>query len=335
MNAPFHFVDAHLHLWDLQQIRHPWLEPPFSDHGINGNVAAIADNYLLDDYLRDSKGWNMAGIVHVEAGADPVQALDETRWLEQHLNRCGLAFALVGFAALDAPDVETQLAAQCEFPHVRGIRQIVNWHQNPEWTYTPADLLQSPAWRHGFSCLRKYGLSFDLQLYPGQMAQAAKLAAQYPDIPIIINHAGMPVERGHDGVKTWKHGMRLLAAQPNISVKLSGFGLIDRQWTIDSIRALVLDSIDIFGVQRCMFASDFPTDKLRADFNRILLAYAEITSDFSDGERDQLFAANAARIYRMEMNPAQSRYPQKALIRPSGTFSRREKGESITRGITS
>jgi len=301
MDTPFHFVDAHIHLWNLRRIRHPWLEPPFSDNGVNGNVAAIAGDYRLDDYLDDAKGWNVAGIVHVEAGADPLQALDETRWLEQHLGECETPFALVAFAALDAPDIEAQLDAQCQFPHVRGIRQIVNWHANPDWTYTPADLLQRPAWIYGFSCLRKYGLSFDLQLYPGQMLGAAKIAAQYPDIPLIINHAGMPLERSQEGIDAWKHGMRLLSEHANVSVKLSGFGLVERQWTTDSIRRCVLDTIDLFGVKRCMFASDFPTDKLHADFERILSAYLELTSGFSKGERDLLFAANAARIYRMEM----------------------------------
>jgi len=301
---PIHrLIDAHIHLWELRRVRHPWLEPPFSDARINGNVESIARDYRLDDYLHDGRGWNMAGIVHVEAGADPVQALDETCWLEQHLSGRGLPFALVAFAALDAPDVDAQLQAQCQFPHVRGIRQIVNWHQNPEWTYTQVDMLQKPAWQRGFACLQTYGLSFDMQLYPGQMAQAAKLAAQHPNISIVINHAGMPVERGQQGIQAWKHGMRLLAAQPNVSVKLSGFGLIDRHWTSQSIRPLVLDSIEMFGVQRCMFASDFPTDKLHADFGSILSAYMEITSGFSDDERDQLFASNAARIYRMEIGP--------------------------------
>jgi len=300
MDASFHFVDAHIHLWDLQRIRHPWLEPPFSDNGINGNVAAIAGNYRLDDYLDDAKGWNVTGIVHVEAGADPSQALEETRWLEQHLGECEIPFALVAFAALDAPDVEAQLEAQCQFPHVRGIRQIVNWHESPQWTYTPADLLHNPAWRRGFSCLQQYGLSFDLQLYPGQMADAATLAAQHPEIAIIINHAGMPLDRSQEGIDAWKRGMRLLSEQANVSVKLSGFGLVERQWTTGSIRRFVLDTIDLFGVKRCMFASDFPTDKLHADFERILSAYLELTSAFSQYERDLLFAANAARIYRME-----------------------------------
>jgi len=108
MIAPFRFIDAHMHLWNLQRIRYPWLEPPFSDEGINGDVSAIANTYRLDDYLKDADGCTPVGIVHVEAGAVPAQALDETCWLEQHLAGRGLPFALVAFAALDAPDVDAQ-----------------------------------------------------------------------------------------------------------------------------------------------------------------------------------------------------------------------------------
>ena len=68
------FIDAHVHLWDLARIRYAWLSPPFSDEGPNGNVAAIASTYLLDDYLREAAEWNVVGMVHVEAGASPAQA---------------------------------------------------------------------------------------------------------------------------------------------------------------------------------------------------------------------------------------------------------------------
>ena len=125
------FVDAHVHLWDLSHIRYPWLAPPFNDDGPNGSVEPIAHNYLLDDYLADAKGWDVRGIVHVDAGADPAASLKETRWLEDITARCGMPNAIIAFAALDDPGVESLLEAQAACPHVRGIRHIVNWHKDP------------------------------------------------------------------------------------------------------------------------------------------------------------------------------------------------------------
>src|SRR6478735_3871810 len=113
------FIDAHVHLWDLARIRYAWLTPPFSDDGPNGNVERIASTYLLDDYLREAADWNVVGMVHVEAGADPAQALDETGWLQRTADELGMPNAIVAFAALDDPAVEPLLAAHAAHPNAR------------------------------------------------------------------------------------------------------------------------------------------------------------------------------------------------------------------------
>jgi len=293
------FVDAHIHLWDLERIRYPWLTPPFDDNGPNGSVEAIARNYLLDDYLADAKAWNVVGAVHVDAGAEGASALDETRWLQALSDERGLPSGLVAFAALDAPDVEGLLEAHAAHRSVRGVRHIVNWHADPRRTYTPRDVTGDPAWRAGFSLLSKYGLSFDLQCYPGQMLGLVDLFAGHPDTPVMINHAGMPV----DADKTeWREGMKALAALPHVSTKLSGFGFVHRQWTEEQIRPLILEAIEIFGTDRCMFASDVPTDKLFGSLDRHLTAYAAITAGFSENERRDLFGRNANRLYRLGLD---------------------------------
>ena len=289
------FVDAHIHLWKLDGLRYPWLTPPFADDGPNGSVEAIARDYLPADYLKDASGYNVIKAVHIDAGAHSDDAVAETRWL-QSLSDTGLPTAIVAFAALNAPDVESLLAAHVESPAVRGIRHILNWHANPKRTYTPANLLDDPAFARGYALLGKYGLSFDLQIYPGQMAQGVALAARHPDIPVILNHMGMPVD---GDLSVWRAGMKQLVALPHVAVKISGMGFIDRQWTDAAMRPLVLETIDIFGAERCLFASDFPTDKLFNTYGRALDFYADLTRDFSDGERDDLFAANAERIYKI------------------------------------
>lgn len=299
MVRPTRFVDAHVHLWDLAKIAHPWLMPPFSDDGVMGSVEPIASDYLLDDYLDDAKGWNVTGMVHVDAGAAPEAALDESAWLQAIADERGMPQAIVAFAALDAPDAADILQQQAAFANVRGIRHIANWHDDPGKSYTPRNLLEDEDWQRGYALLAKFGLSFDLQIYPSQMKAAAALAARYPDIPVILNHAGMPIEPGEDGFAEWREGMAALAALPHVSTKISGFGIVDHGWTVDSIRPYVLTAIDLFGSDRAMFASDFPTDKLFGSFDMHLVAYATIIADFSAEERDALFAANAERIYRI------------------------------------
>ncbi|WP_448664050.1 amidohydrolase family protein [Sphingomonas sp. CJ20] len=293
------FVDAHVHLWDLSHLRYPWLTPPFAEDGPNGSVAAIASDYGLDDYLADAGAWDVRGIVHIDAGAHPDDALAETEWLQAMADRRGLPSGIVAFAALESPTLEPLLAAHATHSRVRGIRHIVNWHPDPRRSYSPADITTSDAWMRGYGLLAKYGLSFDLQAYPGQFTHLAALIARHPDTPVILNHTGMAIPGDTDGWETWRRGMAALAALPQVAVKISGMGFTWRPWTREQARSYVLETIDLFGTDRAMFASDFPTDKLFGSFDAHLGAYDAITTAFSTHERHALFAGNANRIYRL------------------------------------
>lgn len=297
MHKPARFVDAHVHLWDLDRLSYPWLTAPFSDAGVTGNVEPIARTYLLDDYLADARDWTVTGIVHVDAGADPAHAVDETAWLQAMADDRAMPNAIVAFAPLNHASIEAMLERQASHANVRGIRHIVNWHADPNKSYTPVDLTGDPQWQAGFALLGKYGLRFDCQIYPGQMRAIAKLAAKHPDVPVILNHAGMLIDADPAALEEWRSGMRALAALPHVTTKLSGYGIVDHRWTAKSIRPLLLEAIEIFGTDRCLFASDFPTDKLFGSYNRTLEAFVNITAGFSADERDALFAGNALRIY--------------------------------------
>lgn len=98
--------------------------------------------------------------------------------------------------------------------------------------------------------------------------------------------------------------MHLLAANSNAAVKISGLGQRGKPWTAADNRGVVRDTIEIFGVERCMFASNFPVDSLVADYGTIFAGFAEIVADLSAVEREQLFVGNAARFYRIELGAA-------------------------------
>lgn len=293
------FVDAHIHLWDLAHIRYPWLTPPFAGDGPNGSVEAIARDFTVADFRAAMSRWNVVGAVHVDAGAHPDDALRETQWLERVAEAEGLPTAIIAYAPLDDPAVDSLLAAQAAQPRVRGIRQIVNWHADARRSYTARDVTRDDAWQAGFARLASHGLSFDLQCYPGQMLVLADVLARHPDVPVIINHCGMPVLSDVDGLDQWRTGMRALSRLPQVAVKLSGLGFIRRDWTLDAVRPILLDAIAMFGTDRCMFASDAPTDMLFAPIDRYMEAYHTLTQTLSDDESRALFAGNANRLYRL------------------------------------
>jgi predicted TIM-barrel fold metal-dependent hydrolase len=293
-------VDAHMHLWDLDRLHYGWLQDDPLPNNPAGDISSLAHrHYRLDDYLADAAGWNVVKTVHIECGLPLKDQLAETDWLQDMARTRAYPQAIIAGVVLQAPDVLARLEAQAGRPNVRGVRQIVNWHRDPAKTYTDADLLQDERWRAGFAALARFGLSFDLQIYPSQMPAAAELAALHPTVPLILNHAGMPTDRDRSGLGMWKEGLRLLAARPNVSIKVSGLGMVDRTWTVESIRPFVLGVIDAFGPDRSMFASNFPVDRIHGAFGRHFEAYDEITQDFSPTERRRLFSGTAERIYRI------------------------------------
>ncbi|HET6518476.1 MAG TPA: amidohydrolase [Geminicoccaceae bacterium] len=300
MPQPFPIVDAHQHFWDLGRNYHPWLrdEPliPFR----YGDYSAIRRDYLPADYRRDSAGFDVVGTVHVEAEFDPADPVAETRWLHELAEREGLPGALVVQARLDRGDVAEVLAEHARYKLVRGVRY------KPAAAASPGEVrpgapgsMGDPRWRAGYALLERHGLSFDLQTPWWHLEEAADLARSFPGTRIILNHTGLPADRSEEGLRGWRRGMETLAAEPNAAVKISGLGRPGRPWTVEANGGIVRDAIRIFGVERCMFASNYPVDGLTGDFATILGGFMEMTRDLPPGDRRRLFHDNAVRLYRL------------------------------------
>ena len=300
MASDLRIVDPHVHLWDLSRARYGWLQDEPLPNNPAGDMSPIAHrDYGLEHYRAHTAGWRVDKVVHVECGLPRGEQLAETDWLQSLADDGVFPQGIVAGADLLDPDLDALLEAHAARSNVRGVRQIVCWHADPTKTYTPHDLLLDPAWEAGFARVARHSLSFDLQLYPSQMQTAAEIGARHPNIPLIVNHAGLPTDRDEDEMALWRDGLRRLAALPHCSIKISGLGITDRAWTPDSIRPVVLECIDAFGTERAMFASDFPVESVHGTFDAFYSAFDAITADFSADERERLFAANAEAIYRI------------------------------------
>lgn len=293
-------TDPHHHIWDLEANYYPWLTDRITPR-VCGDYAPIRKNYLIDDYLQDARGLNLVRSIHVQAEHDPRDPVRETRWLHEVQSGSdsnGFPHGIVAYADFGDSDVQSVLEAHCEYPTVRGIRQML--HEGlVDPTQSHASPMEDPVWRRNFKLLERYPLSFDLQVFPQQMDLAVDLVKENPNVPFVVCHTGQPVRQDSEGLALWMSGMRRLAEMPNVSVKVSGFGMFDRQWTVRSIREIVLRTIDAFGVDRCMFATNFPVDGMMKSYMEIWQAYSAVTLDFSAEERQKLFSANARRIYRV------------------------------------
>ena len=294
-------VDCHHHLWDLDNHVYEWLQADPVPDTFLGDYSPICRNYLIDDYLADSAPTELIKSVHVQCEFEPGNPAGETEWLQGIADRKGFPHGIVGFTDLAAQDVSQVLEAHACFPNIRGIRQNLNFDpDNSERSFADrGDYLSDPQWRKGFCLLERHGMSFDLQVLPAQLEDARPVVADHPGIPVVLNHAGLPFDRDVEAMEVWRSGMGLLAELPNTAVKLSGFAMVNPGWTRGSIRPLILETISIFGVDRCMFASNFPVDGLNASYGDLFNVYSEIVADFSEAERSALFGGNAERVYRL------------------------------------
>ena len=296
----FPIVDAHHHLWDLDRNYHPWLrdEPPIAFR--YGDYRPLRRNYLAEDYRRDSASFTVVASVYVETEWNPADPIGESRWVDGQADQHGFPNAIVAQAWLDRDDIEDVLANQASFARVVSVRHKPSASTGPRGVRRGAKgSMGDPKWRRGFAMLQHHGLCFDLQTRYWHLGEAYELACDFPQTTIILNHTGLPSDRSAKGLAAWRRAMGELARAPNVMVKISGLGQVGVAWTVEDNGPIVLDTIALFGVDRCMFASNFPVDGLVADFDTIFEGFMSIVEHLPLADREKLFRDNARRIYRI------------------------------------
>jgi len=291
-------VDAHHHVWDPVNNYIPWLvdEPPIPFR--YGDYRSIRRPYLPADFRADAAPHRILKSVYVETEWNPQDPIGELRWIHAIAERDGLPNAVVAQAWLDREDVAEVLSATAKFPLSRSIRHKPASARSPEDAKRgESGSMDDPKWRDGYALLASHGLRFDLQTPWWHLDAACELARDFPETTLVLNHTGLPSERSKEGLYAWRNAMSKLADEPNVVVKISGIGLPGEPWTVSNNRPIVLDTIAMFGVERCMFASNFPVDSLCGTYAEIFSGFADIVADLSDSDRHALFVGNAERVY--------------------------------------
>ena len=283
------FVDSHHHLWDMSQGHYHWLEEENPEEtAVVGDYSAICRNYLIEDLLADFEGCDVVKSVHVQAEYGGDDQVWETAWLQQIADEHGYPHAIVAKTDLTLPGARAELERHGEHANMRGVRNFVQGE----------DLL-TPEFRLGLQALSDLGFSYDLNSTWEGMGEARQAAELFGDVQFILGHSGVPMERTPEYFDAWRAGMATLAGAPNVACKISGLGMSDHNWTTDSIRPWVLACIEVFGVERCMFGSNWPVDSLYSGYRTVVEAYREITADFTADERSALFRRNAEHYYKV------------------------------------
>jgi predicted TIM-barrel fold metal-dependent hydrolase len=216
--------------------------------------------------------------------------------------------------------LEAHVAASSRF---RGIRFSTSWDEYVHLTPVRPNkaIMMDPKWREGFAQLAPLKLTFDALLFHTQIGELTDLARAFPQITIVLNHVGCPIGLGpyagkRDQVfQEWRAAIAELARSENVVVKLGGLGMHVFGFEFDkhakppssdelaqAWRPYVETCISAFGVNRAMFESNFPVDKISCGYNVIWNAFKRLAAGCSPGEKTALFSGTAARVYRLATN---------------------------------
>ena len=281
-------VDTHHHLWDLRRYRYDWLAG-----GGRADVAAflgdygeIRRDYGVEELVEDYAAAGIVKSVHVQADMSEPDPVVETAWLQSIADVYGFPHAIVAYSDLRMPDVEAELDRHRSHANMRGIRM-------PD----EAGLLTDPSFNRGAGALADRGLSLQVDVSLERMSILAELARSQPDLQVFLGHTGIPERRDEAYFGEWRLALTATAQIPNVALKISGLGMGDHRWTTDSIRPWVLEAVEAFGIDRCVFGTNWPVDRLYSDLPTLTDAYRVVLSSFSLAEQESLLFRNAERLY--------------------------------------
>jgi predicted TIM-barrel fold metal-dependent hydrolase len=297
-SAMLPLIDCHQHLWDVTKFKLAWL--PAS--------GVLARSYVMDDYRRAIEGTGIERSVYMEVDVAPEQQTAEAQHLIE-ICRSGKA-PTVGAVISGRPGDEAGFAkyiAQFKStPEIKGVRQVLHGDD------TPAGYCLSDSYVKSVQFLGTMGMSFDLCLRPGDLADGAKLADKCPDTRLILDHCGnadpkawlSEKRRGElkpdHAVEPWKKDIAEIAKRPNTLCKISGIvARVTKDWTADDLAPIVNHCLDSFGPDRVIFGSDWPVCLLGAPLKAWTDALRQIVASRPAAEQQKLFSENATRYYRL------------------------------------
>ncbi len=286
------FVDAHHHVTEPSRNPYTWLTEDGAVYGdLLGDYKLARADWPMWRLRREFHGSNVVASVHVEAAWSGLDPVDETRYLAAVTASEGMPNAYVVLADLVGSDAERQLSEHVEAsPLVRSVR--IREHPAGGRDVRFLDNLRTVA---------RLGLSFESRAWPGPLRDVATTARALPDLTLVVGSTGMPLERGGDYFRSWRTQMAALAELPNTVCKVSGLGMADHRWTVESIRPWVLACIELFGPERCMFGSNWPVDAVYGSYQMTVDAFRTViaATGMSRADQTRLLSGTARHTYRI------------------------------------
>jgi L-fuconolactonase len=270
-------LDAHQHFWSYDAAQYPWIPPGSPLHR----------SWLPDDLAALQQPLGLDGSIAVQAR----QVVEESDWLlglaDKHANVKGV----VGWVDLRSDRVEADLERLARHPKFVGVRHVVQ--EEPDDAF-----MLGQDFQRGISKLAAYGLTYDILIYPKQLAAALRLAENFPEQPFVLDHIAKPfIKAGL--IEPWAMQLRQLAKLPNVHCKVSGMLTeADHQaWRAEQFRPYLDTVFEAFGPARLMYGSDWPVCLFAGSYEQAYRLVDDYARGLTDQQRVGLFGGNAAAFY--------------------------------------
>lgn len=275
-------IDAHQHFWKFDPVRDSW---------ITEEMDVIRRDFLPQDLMHILMHNHIEGCIAVQAS----QSESENRFLLELAANNPFIKGVVGWVDLQADDVEERLKYYSKQDIIVGFRHVLQGEPQ-------RDFMLRPAFKRGIGLLSKYGFTYDILIFPDQLAHTAELVAEFPDQLFVIDHIAKPDMKNRE-VAEWEKNIREVAKYPNVYCKVSGMVTEAHwyAWEEEDFKPYMDVVFDAFGVDRLMFGSDWPVCMVAGGYNRVVKMVRHYTAGLTDKEKMMFWGGNAIKFYNLEV----------------------------------
>ncbi len=270
-------IDSHQHFWRFNPAEYGWMKSDWP----------IRRDFLPVDLEKELRARNLDGCVAVQAR----QSLEESCWLLELAKSASIIRGVVGWVDLCSPHLANELSLFAQQPRFVGVRHVVQ--DEPDDQFMLREDFQL-----GIAMLRRFGLTYDLLIFPRQLRAAITLAERFPEQPFVLDHLAKPRIKG-GALSPWREQIRQLAALPNVLCKVSGMVTESdwQNWRAEDFKPYLDVVFEAFGPDRLMFGSDWPVCLLAGSYERVFELVQNYVSRLGSDTEAKFFGGNAAKFY--------------------------------------
>lgn len=274
-------IDTHQHFWSYNDRDYAWM---------SAAMGKLRRDHLPRDLVPLINAAGIDATIAVQAR----QCLEESTWLLELADEYPFIRAVVGWADLGGEGIEGQLERLAQHPRLRGVRHVL--HDEPD-----DEFMLRKAFLNGMRQLNRFGLTYDLLLFPRHLPIACNLVKMFPDQPFVLDHIAKPPVRAGQ-MAPWTTDLKRLAEFPNVFCKISGL-VTEGNWNLwrpQDFEPYLDVVLNAFGPRRLMIGSDWPVCTLAADYASVIDLEVDYIAKLSADEQRAILQENPIKFYSLQ-----------------------------------